>query len=65
MTEIDRDTPGLDEALALAHVGRSLAAIEQDCSLTWPDCPRDSLLCDCRLRAVRAVNAVKQVMAGA
>jgi hypothetical protein len=36
-----------------------MAALEDDCSRTWPVCPRGSLLCDCRLRAVRALNAVK------
>jgi hypothetical protein len=39
-------------------VGRSLARIEEDCSRTWPRCPRFGPLCDCRLRAVRAVNAL-------
>ncbi len=58
--------PGeLDEGRAQAEVGRTMAAIEQDCSRSWPDCPRQSVLCDCRLRAVRAVNAVKRVIADA
>jgi hypothetical protein len=41
-----------------AVVKRSMARLEDDCSRTWPRCPRDSLLCDCQLRAVRALNAV-------
>jgi len=40
-------------------IGRSLAAIEMDCSKSWPVCPRSDLICDCRLRAIRAVNALK------
>lgn len=49
----------LDTDKARAAVGRTLAAIEQDCSQTWPACPRPGLLCDCRLRAVRAINALR------
>lgn len=41
-----------------AVAGLSMARLEEDCSVTWPRCPRGSLLCDCRLRAVRALNAV-------
>ena len=51
----------LDSDLAQAAAGRTLAAIEPDCSLTWPECPRRSLLCDCRQRAVRVLNAVKML----
>jgi hypothetical protein len=42
-----------------AVVGATMAAIEEDCSKSWPHCPRLSPLCDCRLRATRAVNALK------
>lgn len=48
----------LDTDEAREIVGRTMAMIEEDCSQTWPECPRRSPLCDCRLRAVRAVNAL-------
>lgn len=50
----DLDTDG-----ARAAAGRSIAAMEEDCSASWPACPRGGLICDCRLRAVRALNAVR------
>jgi hypothetical protein len=46
-----------DELYAI--VGRAMAKLEMDCSKDWPQCPRMSVLCDCRLRAVNAVNALK------
>lgn len=49
----------LDTDTARAAAGRAIAAIEEDCSASWPACPRGGLLCDCRLRAVRALNAVR------
>jgi hypothetical protein len=49
----------LDTDAARAAVGGTLAAIEDDCSGSWPACPRGGLICDCRLRATRAVNALK------
>jgi len=49
----------LDTDAARAAAGRSLAAMEDDCSGSWPACPRGGLICDCRLRAVRALNAVR------
>jgi len=51
--------PGENEAHAA--VARTLAAIEEDCSQSWPHCLRNSLICDCRLRAVRAVNALRRL----
>jgi hypothetical protein len=55
--------PDLGSPQALAAVARTLAAIEEDCSQAWPRCPRSevSLICDCRLRAVRAINALKML----
>jgi hypothetical protein len=41
---------------AAAH---AIAMIEEDCSKSWPTCPRDGLICDCRLRATRAINSIK------
>lgn len=52
-------TSGLNTDEARAAVGQSMAAIEPDCSETWPTCPRGSVLCDCRLRATRACNALR------
>jgi hypothetical protein len=50
----------LAAAAELAAVaGRAVAAIEEDCSASWPRCPRGGLVCDCRLRAVRALNAAR------
>lgn len=49
----------LDTDEARARVGASMAAIETDCSKTWPRCPRPYILCDCKLRAVRAINAIR------
>jgi hypothetical protein len=49
----------LDSDKARSAAGRTLAALEEDCSQTWPHCPRSSLLCDCRLRAVRVLNALR------
>ena len=49
----------LDTDMARAVAGRAIAAIEEDCSASWPQCPRGGLICDCRLRAVRALNAVR------
>ena len=49
----------VDEDEARKAIGSSLARIEMDCSITWPNCPRGQLICDCRLRATRAVNAIK------
>jgi hypothetical protein len=48
--------PELDSDEARAAVGRTMAALEGDCSQS---CPRGGLICDCRLRAVRALNALK------
>jgi hypothetical protein len=46
--------------LDLAAVARSLSMLEVDCDKAWPVCPRtDQLICDCRLRATRAINALK------
>jgi hypothetical protein len=42
-------------------IAATMAAIEPDCSKTWPACARGPLICDCRLRAVRAVNAMRPV----
>lgn len=49
----------LDSDEARAAAGRTLAALEEDCSRTWPRCPLPGPLCDCRLRAVRVLNALK------
>lgn len=46
---------------AYAAAGRAVAALEEDCSVTWPVCPRRGLSCDCRLRAAFAVDAVRQL----
>ena len=54
----------VDTDATRAAVGRTLAAIEDDCSGSWPACPRASLICDCRLRATRAVNALKMHLKG-
>lgn len=53
----------LDEQRAHALVGASMAEIEEDCSRSWPQCPLDSVLCDCRLRAVQAVAVMKRLLA--
>ncbi len=51
-----------EEKRAQAEVGAALARLETDCSRTWPECPKASILCDCRLRAIHAVNGVKRVL---
>jgi hypothetical protein len=56
---VARQQHDLDSDEAQAAVGRSVAALEEDCSQAWPGCVRGGLVCDCRLRAVRAVNALK------
>jgi hypothetical protein len=54
--------PDLDSDQAREAAGRTLAAVEEDCSRTWPSCPRrGQLICDCRLRAVRVLNALKML----
>lgn len=54
MTDEDRT----DRTRAL--VGKALARLETDCSETWPRCPKLSILCDCRLRALHAIRAVRE-----
>lgn len=49
----------LDADAVKAVAGRAVAAIEEDCSASWPRCPRGGLICDCRLRAVRVLNAAR------
>jgi len=44
---------------AVGMVAGTLAAIEMDCADAFPTCPRRGLICDCRLRAVRAVNVLR------
>jgi hypothetical protein len=51
--------PGLDSDEALRAAGRTLAQLEEDCSRSWPACPRGPFICDCRLRAVRVLNALR------
>lgn len=48
-----------EDDVLFAIVGNTMARLEEDCSKDWPQCPRTSPLCDCRLRAVNAVNALK------
>lgn len=48
----------LDTEEAREVVGGALAAVEEDCSKTWPGCPLARAACACRLRAARAVNAL-------
>lgn len=52
----------LDTDAARAAAGHAIAALEEDCSASWPTCPRGGLLCDCRLRAVRALNSVRLLL---
>jgi hypothetical protein len=50
----------LDTDEARMAIGRTLAAIEEDCSKSWPQCPHTGeLICVCRLQATRAINALK------
>lgn len=56
--------PDLNSDRARAVAGKALAAIEEDCSQAWPRCPRESPLCDCRLRALRVLNALRIDSAG-
>jgi hypothetical protein len=48
-----------EDDVLYAIVGNTMARLETDCSMSWPQCPRSSPLCDCRLRAVDSVNALK------
>ena len=48
-----------EDDVLFAIVGNTMARLEDDCSHVWPQCPRMGPLCDCRLRAVNAVNALK------
>lgn len=48
-----------EDDVLYAIVGNTMARLETDCARVWPQCPRTSPLCDCRLRAVNAVNALK------
>lgn len=57
-------TGDAEERAAIAAAGAALARLEEDCSGAWPGCPRDGLLCDCRLRAVHAARAVREALRG-
>lgn len=47
----------VDDQCTRLAVGQAMAALETDCAQSWPQCPRESVLCDCRLRAVHAISA--------
>jgi len=51
--------PDLNSDEAREAAGRTLAALEERCSRTWPRCPFPGPVCDCRLRALRVLNALR------
>lgn len=51
--------PDLDTDEARDVAGRAVAGLEDDCSRSWPRCPRPGVVCDCRLRSARVLNALR------